>query len=462
MKKLTLLFIPLLVIASCDLVQFGDDLNKNPNLPSEATNSQLLANAMLYLPGLVEDPQGEYFSQFLSKTIYQSNSFYDKEATGFYGWYDGPLINVQTVIANSKDSNEQAVAKILKAYFFWNLTDRWGDIPFSEALQGTKELTPKYDTQEFIYKSLFDLLESANQQINTSGTLEDDIIYNGNMAKWKKLTNSIRLIMALRLSQVDPALAKQEFTRALNAGVMESNDDNLVFRNLGNANNQSFWYGQITEPPIREWWAISEGLMGLMRPVDDPRLPVYADTTGRAAEKHEYNGLPFGTEGTINNDNYSLLGDAIHTQDAPVYMLTYAQVLFAQAEAAARNWTAGNAAALYNKAIEASISMWTGSTDGVAEFLAQPEIAFNSATAIQQIAVQRYVHLFMNGYEAWSEWRRLGYPQTMNKPLGREVPRRLMYSSEEKFNNTENYEEAIQRQFGGENTLYGRVWWDVD
>lgn len=461
MKKLSYLFIAFLLIGGCDLVQFDDSLNKNPNLPSDASPSQLLANAMLYLPGLAEDPQGEYFSQFLSKTIYQNNSFYDQEATGFYGWYQGPLINVQTVIENSENANEIAVAKIIKAYIFWNLTDRWGPVPFSEALQGIEEITPAYDTQQAIYTALFDLLEQAAGQINTSGTLTDDIIYNGDMAKWKKLANSMRLIMALRLSEVDPALAKEEFTQALNAGVMESNDDNLVFHNLGNANNQSFWYGMIVEPPIREWWAISEGLMGLMRPVDDPRLPIYADTTGRVTETYGYNGLTFGTEGTINNDDYSLLGNAIHTQDAPVYLFTYAQVLFAQAEAAARNWTTASASTLYNKAIEKSILMWTGSTDGVAAFLAQPKIVFNPTNAIKQIAVQRYVHLFMNGYEAWSEWRRLGYPQTMNKPVGRDVPLRLIYSAEEEFNNTENYNTAVETLDNG-NTFYSPVWWDVD
>src|SRR5699024_11614349 len=97
MKKISYLLIIILFIGSCDLVKFGDTLNKDPNLPTDASPSQLLANAMLYLPGLAESPQGEYFSQFLSKTIYQSNSFYDKEATGFYSWYQGPLINVQTV-----------------------------------------------------------------------------------------------------------------------------------------------------------------------------------------------------------------------------------------------------------------------------------------------------------------------------------------------------------------------------
>ncbi len=460
MKKLALLFIPLLVFASCELVQFDEDLNKNPNDPSEASNTQLLANAMLWLPGMVEDPQGEYFSQFLSKTIYQDNSFYPERGYGFYSLYEGPLYNVERVIKNAATDNQLAVAKILKAYFFWQMTDRWGPIPFREALQGIDEITPAYDSQAVIYDSLFVMLENANSLINTSGTLQDDIIYGGDMAKWKKLANTMRLLMALRLSEVDEARAQQEFTAALNAGIMESNADNFVFQNLANVNNQSFWYGQIVEPPVREWWAISEGLMSLMRPVDDPRLPVYADTTGSVTGSN-YNGLTFGTEGTITLDNYSLLGDAIHTQDASVYLITYAQAVFAKAEAAQRGWITGSAASFYNEAVTVSIEMWTGSSSGAATFLVQPEIAFNPTTAIEQIATQRYVHLFMNGFEAWSEWRRLGYPQTMEKPLGRDVPLRLMYASEEEFNNTENYEEAVSMLDNG-NSFYSPLWWDVD
>lgn len=458
MKKLSLFLVALVLLASCDLASFDDNINQNPNAPTDAPPSQLLANAMLYLPGLAEDPQGEYLSQFLSKTIYQDNSFYPPQATGFYSWYNGPLINLQRVIENSKNPNEVAVAKILKSYFFWNLTDRWGPIPYSEALQGRDELTPVYDSQQAIYTSLFDTLEAAASQINGSGMLEDDIIYDGDLMKWKKLANSIRLLMALRLSEVDPGLAQQEFNQALQAGVMESNDDNLVFHNLANANQQGYWYFEIVVPPIREWWALSGGLVGLMKPYNDPRLPVYGRPT---ASSGDYIGLPYGTDGSIDNGDYSLLGTAIYAQDAPVYLLTYAQVLFAKAEAAAREWISGSAKTYYNKAIEKSILQWTGSTDGASQFLAQPDISFNPATAIKQIATQRYVHLFMNGYEAWSEWRRLGYPNTLNKPKGREVPLRLIYSSEEELNNTENYNAAVEMLDNG-NSQYSRVWWDVD
>lgn len=373
-------------------------------------------------------------------------------------------MDLQTVITsdelNGNDgpvANQIAVAKILKAYYFWNITDRWGDVPYSEALQGSDDLTPAYDTQEFIYNDLFEELKEASEMM-VSGNIEGDIIYDGEMEQWRKLSNTIRLLMALRLSEVDPERAAEEFNLALNAGVFTSNDDNLVFEHLADANNQNYWYNQVVNQN-REWWAITENLVEEMEPVNDPRLPVYADT---ARATGEYTGLPFGREeisGTETED-YSLLGSDIYAQDAPVYLVTYAQVLFAIAEAAERNWVNEDAENYYNMAIEASIEQWTGSNEGVEDFLNNPEIAFNSERAIEQIATQRWVHLYMFGYEAWSEWRRTGFPNDLVSPNGVEVPTRLSYPDNEAFNNAENYNDAVQRQFEGNETIYGKVWWD--
>jgi len=134
----------------------------------------------------------------------------------------------------------------------------------------------------------------------------------------------------------------------------------------------------------------------------------------------------------------------------------------ARAEAAERGWTSEDAATRYNTAIEQSIKQWTGSDAGVQSYLSQPEVVYDPSNGIEMISNQRYIHLFMHGYEAWAEWRRTGYPDNMVNPEGRDVPLRQSYTSDEALNNTENYEEAVQRQFGGDNSIYGRLWWDVD
>ncbi|WP_424495063.1 SusD/RagB family nutrient-binding outer membrane lipoprotein [Salinimicrobium sp. GXAS 041] len=458
----------LLVVLSCSLFMscsdFDEDININPNIPSEASGTQLIANAQLYLPGLSSSPQGEFLAQYLAETQYVGVSLYPEESTSFYGWYQGPLMNLQSVLNSEEDlsategpvANQIAVAKILKAYFYWNMTDRWGAIPYSEGLQGADNYTPAYDSQEAIYTNLFQILEEANNSI-VSGSISNDLIYDGDMSKWKKLGNTIRLLMALRLSEVDPEWGSQEFNAALSAGIMESNDDNLLFQHLADANNQSYWYGQVVASN-REWWALTTSLVEDMEPVNDPRLAVYGNP---ARESGEYVGMDYGDTENLGTEEYSLLGSDIFAQDAPVYLVTYAQALFAIAEAAERGWVTEDAETYYNMAVENSIEQWTGSTEGADEFLSRPEIAYDAAAPIESIANQRWVHLFMNGYEAWSEWRRTGFPDDLTEPEGRPIPTRLSYPDNEAFNNADNYENALQTYLGGEDNIYGMVWWDV-
>lgn len=456
MKKSFILIASILLIGACN--NFDDDINTNPNEPSQASGPQLLASAMLSLPTLSSSPQAQFMAQYLAETQYVQASLYPQSSTSFYTLYQDPLINIETVLKTSKANNELIVARILKAYFIWHITDRWGDIPYSEALKGNVNFTPAYDTQESIYNALFQLLDEAN---NTPviGTLSSDIVYGGNMTRWKKLGNTIRLLMALRLSKVNPDKGKLEFNNALAAGVMTSNADNLAYKHLADENNWSYWYNQV-EILSREWWALTKGLVDKMKPVNDPRLAVYGDPN---RTNDEYVGQLFGDTQDFDTEKYSLLGEAIRQPDSQIHLVTYAQLLFAKAEAAKLQWINGGdteAEANYKMAIEQSLLQWTGSSAGAAAFLAQPGIAYNTATAIEQIATQRWVHLFMHGYEAWAEWRRTGFPNNLVSPAGAAVPRRQIYVEAERFNNTTHYNEAVERQFGGQESLYGRVWWD--
>lgn len=462
MKKLQIFLVAAsFVLGSCN--KFDEDINRNPNLPSQASAAQLLGNAMLSLPGLSSSPQGEFMAQYLAETQYVGASQYPDGATSFYGWYQGPLMNIETVLTATDLSvmpvpNQLAVAKILKAYYFWSLTDRWGDLPYSQALKGAADFSPEYDTQEAIYNSLFTLLDEANAMI-TTGTIPGDIIYNGDMTKWKKLGNTIHLLMALRLSQVNATKGSAEFNKAIAGGIMTANADNFLFKHLADANNQNYWHGQVVGQK-REWWALTKTLVDYMKPKNDPRLPVF----GQKNASGDYQGLDFGTTiGIPNTTGVSLLGTALYAQSAPVYLVTYAQALFALAEGAKRGWIPGGDATAktnYDLAIDQSVRQWTGGTTGLAAFMAQPDIVYNPTRAIEQISNQRYVHLFMHGYEAWAEWRRTGFPSNLVAPGNKAVPNRLTYPDNEAFNNTENYKAALQRQFGGSDSQYGKVWWD--
>lgn len=466
MKKLTILFSCFVVVlAGCN--KFESDINLNPNAPASASNTQLIANAQLYLPGLSTSPQGVYNAQYLSETEYPNLSLYNQVAFNFYDLYTGPLMNLESVLtAKSYDGNEGpvanqiAVAKILKAYFFWHITDRWGDVPYSDALKSNQNFTPKYEKQEVIYDSLFKILEEANNMIVT-GNISNDIIYAGDMTKWKKLANTMRMLMALRLTKVNATKGSAEFNKAIAAGVMTANSDNFVFKHLPDAANQNYWYGQVFGLN-RSWWALSKTLVDRMNPTSDPRLGTYGDRTKNAP--NNYVGLTYGNTAAVNKDNVSLMGTAIWKQDAHIHLVTYAQALFARAEAAKLGWiTGGDATAKtnYDLAIEQSVRQWNNnSTTGLSTMMAHPSVIYNPTTALEQIANQRYIHLFMHGYEAWAEWRRTGFPNDMVSPGGKPVPRRQGYPTQEQFNNTTNYNEAVQRQFAGQDNLTGKVWWD--
>lgn len=462
MKKLYILLIAGSLMAGCN--KFKSDINVDPNNPSKASGIQLIANSEMFLPSLAESPQAEFYGQYLAETQYPGGSLYPEGGTNFYGLYQGPLINLEKVLsadltpADGPIANQRAVAKILKAYFMWNITDRWGDVPYSEALKGADNFTPKYDPQEAIYDSIFKLLTEANNMI-VPGNISNEIVYGGDIAKWKRAANSIHLLAALRLSEKNPTKATAEFNAALAAGVFTANSDNLVYRHLADASNQSYWYDQVVNQH-REWWALTQTLVDYMNPASDPRLPVY----GKKTVSNTYQGLPFGTtSGLPNTSDYSLMGPAIYAQNAPTYLVTYAEILFAQAEAAKRGWiTGGDATAksFYDQAISQSVQQWTGSTTGLSGLMAAPGIAYDPANAMKQIGFQRWVHLFMHGYEAWSEWRRTGYPDNFVKPGGKDVPLRHAYPANEVFNNAANYQAAIQAQFAGQDDIHGRVWWD--
>jgi len=139
MKKIYSMLAVGLLLTACN--KFDADINTNPNLPNKASGAQLINNSILSLPTLQSSPQAEFHAQYLSETQYPGGSLYPEGGTNFYSLYQGPLINLQKVLTSELTptegpvANQVAVAKILKAYYFWNITDRWGDVPFTESLK---------------------------------------------------------------------------------------------------------------------------------------------------------------------------------------------------------------------------------------------------------------------------------------------------------------------------------------
>jgi hypothetical protein len=457
---------------------FGD-INVNPNSPSSPSTSGLITGVLRNV-GTINAQVGPaganivpamYVQQFGDIT-YIEDSRYKTINFNYNAWYAGPLVNLNHIIelntnedtkigasAFGSNNNQIATARILKAYFFQWITDRWGDVPYSEALTGNKDFTPAFDKQETIYTDLFKEWKEAAAQFDDGKAYQGDILLAGSTAKWKKFANSLRLVAALRLSKVKPEVGKKEFQAALNDGVLTSLADNIQYKYLGETANENPVYNNYSVTNRKDY-AVSNVLINYLKKNADPRLPFLAAKNILG----EYVGVPYAIGGTKAQD-VSLIGSILSQQNSAVNVMTYAKILFAQAEAAKLGWTAGNAKALYESAVQASLQQWMGASyteAALAQYLTQPDVAYSEASALERIGNQRWIALFFQGTEAWSEWRRTGFPvlkpaaNTLNG--GTEIPRRLAYPVTENTLNQENYKAVISTQ--GPDNQYTRVWWD--
>ncbi len=469
--------------AGCNPGDFGD-LNVNPNEPSESNTAGLLTGAITSLPGgiitqstVLTSAYPNLYVQFLADKQYTENSRYSTVGFNYGAIYTGPLDNLELIIKINTDpetassaerfgsnENQIAAAMILRSYLYLHLTDRFGDIPFNEALKGRENFRPKFTPQQEVYDSLFVQLKRASEMIDESGTIDGDVLFNGDMNRWRIFGNTIRLVMGLRISEVDPDKGQAEFQDALADGVISSNAENVVYNYIADNNFDNPWEDAFE---TRLDYTISEPFADTLNALDDPRITVFANP---ATATGTYVGMPYGVPeseaGSIPNSNVSFLGSAVREQTAPSYIYTYSQVLFSMAEAAHRGWIPGGEASAeqyYNDAIRASWQQWGVYDEGAYNaYIAQPRVDYTAGTALQKIGLQKWISLFLNGYEAWAEWRRLDYPMLTPAPAnlnpGGGIPVRQAYPAFEATLNQANYNEAVSRQ--GTDDLNTPVWWD--
>ncbi|WP_116127423.1 SusD/RagB family nutrient-binding outer membrane lipoprotein [Lewinella sp. IMCC34183] len=462
-----------------------ETLNTDPLARTEITAAELITEAEYSLvdqllgsgfEGL--GPYGLHYVQHLSQTRRTDVTRYDEAQSSFYSLYTGGLRNLQTVIdghaagaegAVTVSGNQAAVARILQEWAYLSMTDVWGDLPYTEALRGQDAPTPVYDDQQTIYRGVVSSLAAAGEALNDE-PIEGDVIYHGDPKRWRRFANSLILRAGLRVSGVNDQLSKEWVKLALKRGVITDSSGTaaLVFTGTETTTNS------FTLDALYDYnFATSEALVDFLLVRDDPRLPVYAQPTwaGLVFGKEEYAGMPYGITpeeaADIPLDEVSFPGPAFTMETAPAVLLTYSEVLFNRAEAAARGWAEGNPGQLYRQAIKASMQQH-GITDEalIANYLAHEKVAYEPGRSTQLIGEQKWISLYFQGVEAWSAWRRLGYPELQPAPAAISVPTiptRRGYPGEEFAFNNLNYLEALRRQFGGdEDPLDGRVWWDVD
>jgi hypothetical protein len=475
--------------------------NRNPNSPTSAPAGPLFTSATAasvnrWLGGY-DFGQVEILAQQLAETTYPQEDEYinlqaDRTTASFDGPYTNELEDLRQVIAKGQAANQAAVSGpsiVMQTWGFSYLTDTFGDVPYSEALSAdSAKVTPAYDAQKDIYAGFFTNLKAASDAMQADapgdpGLGAADPIYSGDVAKWVKFANSLRARYAMRLVNVDPATADAQLKAAFRdaGGVFQSNDDNAKLVWPGDGVSDNPWSVTLKTRDDRR---MSRTMMSLMVPANDPRIPVFAQpVVDSSIYANGYGGMPNGLSqdsagkwfrlasrpGAIFYSGVTSYGTFGSTSGArtPSYLMTYAELMFIKAEAAERGiggLSAGEAAADYNAAITASMNQWGVTNAGaIAAFLAGPAVAYKGGVAgLKQIANQKWIALYGDGGQAWSEWRRTCQPAAVAAgpaAIVAFVPRRFFYSTTEASVNAENLNAAIARQ--GPDDFGTRIYWDT-
>jgi len=467
------------IYSSCETVDFGD-INNNPNGPTAAVTSQLLTQAQRTIPTVSTNMQGILFTQQLTEGQYPGDSRYATLTRSYNGFFTGSIQNLNRIIDLNEDeatkaqagafgdnNNQIATAKILRGYILQYMTDKWGGLPYSEGFQGIDNPQPKFDTQEEIYNTIFADIESAMTLMDaTKIGPKGDLLFGGDMDQWKLFANSLKMTMALRISHVNPSLAKTKFEEVISSGVyISTNAQNIEFNYGTEDASDSPWHDRWK---TREDYILSETMMEDLRSNLDPRLFKYAEpsTNGTASNPmfpgnadEAYVGAPNG-EVNGNVPDYSFpTATIIYDVDYPTPLYTAAQMKFAMAEAAVNGWNVGGATAatLYAEGIMASMDYW-----GVDAADQTSYVAAHPFAGINDIAYEKWVALYLNGWEAWAEWRRLDFPVLTPSPNAADprIPVRDSYDSSVEDNNPANYAAINAAQ--GIDDNHTKLWWDVN
>jgi hypothetical protein len=469
MKKLNIFYICLLTFfVSCS--DFGD-INQNPNAPTVVGTETLLTSAQKSVASVIGANVPVLYVQHLADITYTESSRYADVVADFNGWYTGPLANLQEIIrlntdeetkgnvlAGGSNNNQIGVAMILQGYFYQFITDRWGPLPFTDALKGTETLLPSYDSQQTIYTGVLSMLKDAVNMLD-GGSIEGDIILGGDTNEWKKFANTLRANMALRMADVDSGTAQSEFTSAMSAGLLSNT---VGYDYLAEAANQNPWFARFI---TRSDYAISDVFYNYLTATNDPRVNSFADPVKGTGV---ITPMPYGLENSdVNPEDVSFPNSTyVRAQDADIPIFSEAQIHFMMAEAAARGWIGDDAETHYNAAIAASMNQWgISDADAIAAFTAQDGVAYDASNWKKSIGEQKWVALFTQGYEAWAEYRRLDYPvlQVAQVPLNPSegIPKRFIYPASEEQLNADNYNAAVSL-LGGTDTDGVKLWWDVN
>lgn len=506
---ISIMSIATLLVSSCS-DSILQEINTDPNNPRNVPTTTLIVTAQKQAMDAIRSENinlrgAQLFTQYYAQNIYTDQSRYvipaDYSDLFWKGAYKS-LNNLNDIIKLNTDqatkaivsagtagtnSNQIAVARILKSYIFHNLTDVFGDIPYEsygnkdpdfEALQQAPDnLTPKYATQEKIYRDLLNELDQAAdtlykyRSLNTFG--KADIIYQGSNEKWFKFANSLRLRLANRILHKVSVEAKQHIDDALQQGVFTSNSDNATFKYSSSAPNEAPLY-RATYTANRRDFAVSnviiEVLKGQRGPFTtaDPRLEKYSNKNDENQYVGQPYGLPLEAASVLPYNKISQPGSAINSANFAEVLQEYAEVAFLISEY--KNWDQTS----YVNGVKASLEKWGVSSAEYASYVGN----LPAATA-ETVLSQKYIALYTQGIEGWSEIRRTNYPKFLIKKgdflwsgliggvsktfyfepeVTTNIPTRLVYPLVEQRTNKINYQQALAQQ--GDDVITTKLWWN--
>lgn len=513
----------LMAFASCkkDLLKTNTDPNSVSVDVFDPNN--ILTAAMLYYTGStnnaieVEETEMEGAGCMIQHFASTSGTFFgDKYLLSPGGWssfYDNVYTQAvknavdlySTTSGKAQYKNLHQISRIVKVMIFQRITDVYGDVPYFQAGLGyhSSIFFPAYDKQQDIYT---DMLKEVSQAVDSLDENADkpigDLFYSGQddqIPKWKRFGNSLLLRIAMRLTKVDPTTA-QKYVKQVQGLTMTSDDDNAIIAHddTDPLSINRIFRGIGEDGAIQMSWQMSKTFVDTLKNNKDPRLPIYGyfwdpswapplSSTNPAigtADTAQIHGLPNGYDnstgvhglihfpGYLGNINlYARANPIIFNATAPTLVLTYAETELLLADAAQR-WGIGaeDAATAYTKGVTAAMTELSAFGDGgtisgsdIAAYLAAHP--YKPTNGLNMINTQYWITTFFDEYEAWSNYRRTGFPlltpiaaYTGSQSPGA-IPRRMQYSTNDKQVNSTNYNIAVSRLSGGDK-ITSRFWWD--
>lgn len=512
------------VATSCR--QNFEEINENPNDPTTAPTAAIMNSAVkelmdgtrgafssgrMFLPWMQYSAQTNYteedrfkFRENVNQSLYRDYNYVAKDFKLIIDLNTNPSTATQAS-AYGPNVNQIAMSRVMLSYIFSQMADIYGNIPYYsygnkdadfQALDVLKYPNPKFASQEKVYADILNELKAAAESIDTtkpifvSSQAAGDRIFNGNSTKWKKFANSLRLRIANRLKGVIPT-AEQHIKEAIAGGVMTSNDDSAALKYQTDPTYAAPLYRAFVVD-AREDFHVADTFVKVLKGEKgkfgvDPRLQKMVAPKGTSPDESatngykpsdniaDYVGMPYGVVNAeapkqMEDGRTSIFGYDVLRPDANLSLMDYAEVEFLLSEV--NGWSEAN----YKKGIQASMASWGVSSDDIDTYLSKVPAANK-----ENVLTQKYIALFMSPTEAWSEYRRTGYPNFLLKPGETnnylvadnnksmvytfeslvagltEVPSRLTYPINLATLNPNNYKDA-QTAVGGDQLNTKLIW----